>query len=182
MNRACQRSEAEVERLVSENRKLVWYVIRRTRLAGAEEEDAVSLGMEALLRAARGFDESRGIEFSTYAATCIQRSLWHLAQQQNTGNRRLRLVSFPDADGRPFTPACPEPACPPPDLDDLGALSAMLDALPPRERLVIESLYLEGKTLRQTGALVGVSKERVRQIKLLALARMRGMAESNLVS
>lgn len=59
-----------------------------------------------------------------------------------------------------------------------SVVDAMLAALPPRERTVIEArLGLDGdndeKRLDEVGALIGVSRERVRQIEMKALRRMR---------
>jgi RNA polymerase sigma-32 factor len=61
-----------------------------------------------------------------------------------------------------------------------GVIGRSLDRLTPRERSVIEARRLadEPVTLEALGALMGVSKERVRQIEQAALARMRAFIES----
>lgn len=60
-----------------------------------------------------------------------------------------------------------------------GVVGRSLDRLTPRERSVIEARRLadEPVTLEALGALMGVSKERVRQIEQAALARMRAFIE-----
>jgi RNA polymerase sigma factor (sigma-70 family) len=69
------RSEAEVERLVSENQKLVQLVVNRylkIYFVGAmEREDLVSWGLIGLVQAARIWDRERG-SFSTVACKAIE--------------------------------------------------------------------------------------------------------------
>jgi RNA polymerase sigma factor (sigma-70 family) len=69
------RSEAEVERLVSENQKLVHYQVNRylkKYFVGAmEREDLVSWGLIGLVQAARVWDPGRGA-FSTVACKAIE--------------------------------------------------------------------------------------------------------------
>ena len=61
-------------------------------------------------------------------------------------------------------------------------LGSWLDQLPTQQRDVVEHRFgLHGRekaTLEQIGADIGVTRERVRQIQLDALARLRGMLES----
>jgi RNA polymerase sigma factor (sigma-70 family) len=69
------RSEAEVERLVSENQKLVHYMVnrylKRYSVDGMEREDLVSWGLIGLVQAARVWDPGRGA-FSTIACNAIE--------------------------------------------------------------------------------------------------------------
>jgi RNA polymerase sigma factor (sigma-70 family) len=56
---------------------------------------------------------------------------------------------------------------------------ALVQTLPPRERRVVERLFAESpETLEHIGESMGVTKERVRQIKEKALERMRRAARS----
>ena len=57
-------------------------------------------------------------------------------------------------------------------------LNALLGSLPPRERKIIERRHLgdpdESPTLKEMGIeLDGISRERVRQLEILALQKMR---------
>ena len=61
----------------------------------------------------------------------------------------------------------------------------LLDTLPPRERQVIEIRYgLKGekpKTLEETGLMFNVTRERIRQVEMIAMARLRNTKLSSSV-
>lgn len=58
-------------------------------------------------------------------------------------------------------------------------LRACLDRLPPRERAIVELRFGEdGRTLRDVGDELGLSRERVRQLETLALRRLGAMLRS----
>lgn len=58
-----------------------------------------------------------------------------------------------------------------------GALQAALDALPPRERLILARSYFEERPLRQIAKELGVTESRVCQLRAQALARLRRMPD-----
>jgi RNA polymerase sigma factor (sigma-70 family) len=55
----------------------------------------------------------------------------------------------------------------------VGALNEALVFLPPKQRYVILGLYFEQRTLAAVGLDLKVTRERVRQIKLLAFTKLR---------
>ena len=65
-------------------------------------------------------------------------------------------------------------------------LGEWLDRLPPQQKLVVEQRFgLDGKgkrTLEEVGQLLGVTRERVRQVQLAALARLREISRRSGVS
>ena len=65
------RDITERNRLVSENMGLVHACANRFRGRGIDYEDLVQSGCIGLLKAAAGFDETRGFMFSTYAVPAI---------------------------------------------------------------------------------------------------------------
>lgn len=62
---------AAEERLIVENSRLIWSVVRRYTGRGAEQEDLYQLGCIGLLKAIHGFDPDFGTQFSTYAVPKI---------------------------------------------------------------------------------------------------------------
>ena len=64
-------SEDRVDKLVRENMGLVHLCANRLRGRGIEYEELSSAGALGLVKAAKGFDESRNVRFSTYAVPVI---------------------------------------------------------------------------------------------------------------
>jgi RNA polymerase sigma factor (sigma-70 family) len=96
---AIERSDAEIGRLVDENRSLVeWSVNRylaRHVVGGAERDDLVSWGLLGLVSAARAFDPDRGFRFSTLAALAIERSIARGAMR--VSSQQARTLSLDEA-------------------------------------------------------------------------------------
>jgi RNA polymerase nonessential primary-like sigma factor len=65
-------------------------------------------------------------------------------------------------------------------------LSHWLDLLPPQQRMVVQHRFgLNGhgrRTLEEVGNLLGVTRERVRQVQLSALSRLREISGNEGVS
>lgn len=59
------------QKLVEDNMNLVYFLINRYYPNFIQDEDLAQCGMIGLCNAANKFDETRGIEFSTFAASCI---------------------------------------------------------------------------------------------------------------
>ncbi len=69
---AAREGDAEAAgRMVEENSGLIWSVARRYFGRGVDPEDLFQLGCVGFLKAVRGFDESYGTRFSTYAVPKI---------------------------------------------------------------------------------------------------------------
>jgi RNA polymerase sigma factor (sigma-70 family) len=170
--------------IVRANTSLVMAMARRTRTVGVELGDLVSEGNLALLRCVDKFDCSRGFKFSTYACRAIMSSFARLGAK----SARYRN-QFP----APFDPAFErsdyvEQKRLEEEDDCVSGLKLILSRnaaeLSRVERCVINARFaLDGQTkrnqsghpqtLEQIGALLGVSKERVRQIQNRALQKLR---------
>ena len=61
----------EVDKLVTENMGLVSMVVRRYMGHGTEYEDLFQIGAVGLVKAAKNFDASKNLKFSTYAVSKI---------------------------------------------------------------------------------------------------------------
>lgn len=70
--RAAQKGDEEaMERVVEENTGLIWSVTRRFMSRGVDLDDLFQLGCVGFIKAVKGFDESYGTQFSTYAVPKI---------------------------------------------------------------------------------------------------------------
>lgn len=75
--------EREIENIVRENENLVRHTVSTFKKKGwlanytktFSDEDVFQIGMIGLFKAAKGFDESKGYKFSTYAVTTIRNTI-----------------------------------------------------------------------------------------------------------
>lgn len=63
--------EDAFEKIIKENSPLIWSIVRRFLGRGTDSDDLYQLGCLGLIKAVRGFDESLGNQFSTYAVPKI---------------------------------------------------------------------------------------------------------------
>ncbi|MCK4723694.1 MAG: sigma-70 family RNA polymerase sigma factor [Dehalococcoidia bacterium] len=161
---------------------LIHAVIRREGSGSLTYEEALQAGRIGLWRAILNYDPTRGAAFSTYAWVAIRRHIGRAAAQA-AGDSRYQLVPYPHGLVEPSRRGLAE------DLDESveqasirEALLTLLSQLPDRLRLVVVARYgLDGhppRTLRQLGAQLGLSHERVRQLQQDALAWLRHPAHS----
>lgn len=165
-------------RVIEANLGLVYDLIGRSRFATLDREEMTSEGMMALLRAADTFDPWRGFRFSTYACNAILRAFSRAAMQDS--KRRGKIVGPYDVEFEKSDAAERK-------FGDQRALFTerlrrILDTdeaeLTDVERTVLDRRFpFEDGRVRQTLEAIGqnmqVSKERVRQIQLTALAKLR---------
>jgi len=165
-------------RLVEANLGLVYDLIGRSRFDNLDRDDMSSEGMMALLRAVDTFDPWRGFRFSTYACNAILRAFARAAIQDS--RRRGKISGSYDEDFE-------KSDMPDQTRQDQRALFAerlrrilrMDNAdLTDVEKTVLARRFPleEGRTrqtLEEIGRMMRVSKERVRQIQLSAVAKLR---------
>jgi RNA polymerase primary sigma factor len=176
----------EVERLQAEALKLknqtvethlplVVSVAKRRTMAGFELCDRISDGTFALIEAVERFDFARGYRFSTYATWAIFNELTRRDRKEWCRRRRS-------------TPLRHDPLAAP-DIESEQnevrdkyrmAVERLLGRLDRRERWIMVNRHGIGgvpeQTLEQIGLDLGISKERVRQLKERAHAKLRGFA------
>lgn len=168
-----------LDHLMMHHRKLVVFVVRRQGLGQLSFQDALQAGRLGLWHAIRGFDPQKGYAFSTYAYPAIARSVWRAVQQAERDGQatRMRVASLDALAGDPEQVV--EAHLVQVTLDDL------IRRLPHRLRQVIIARYgLAGKSpasLRQIGATLGLSGERVRLLQLEALVWLRHPAHSQVL-
>lgn len=146
-----------------------------------EFEDMEQEGHIALLRAAELWDETRGIEFKTYAC-------WVLCDQiKKARQRKSRSVAASmrldpkniDSDGRRMARECVEPEAPRKENDSTEfrdyhahVKRRMLDVLTHRERDMVE-MHCMGLSHRQISAIYGITHQRAQQLVAQSLQMVR---------
>ena len=164
----------DIEQLLRQHDGLVHAVIRRQGSGVLTYEEALQAGRIGLWRALLGYDPQRGTTFSTYAWIAIRRHI-RRAGAQASGELVGGLIPGPQMQG-------PDPEQYASRLWVHEALCTLLWHLPNRLRQVLLARYgLDGhpaRSLRQLGAQLGLSHERVRQLEQDALAWLRHPAHS----
>jgi len=182
-----RRADAIRTQIVQVNMPLVLAMAKRTRLAGLDPNEMVSEGNLALLRSVDKFDCSRGFKFSTYACRAILKSFSRVAMRTARYRGHFPTEFDPSLEKGDFEDRKRE------DLElrciqevreilaeNRAALSEVEQTVI-RERFALDagSLPAKGKTLEEVGTMVGLTKERVRQIQNKALAKLRAVLEEN---
>ncbi len=138
--------------------------------------ELISDGNVSLMRAVEKFDYSRGNKFSTYASWAIMRNYARTVPKE-----RYQLDRFVTGHEEVLDIAAGLQAA---ESDELHlpelreSIDAVLAQLTPRERAILTDHFgLDSsgrtKTLDQLGHNLGISKERVRQIEIQALKKLR---------
>jgi RNA polymerase sigma factor (sigma-70 family) len=176
-----QRSEQVRNRIVQANLRLVVALARKFTAGVHSLDDLISEGHLPLIRAVELFDISRGNRFSTYATWAVRN---HLARHVGTAKKRGEVVGY--ADGAFFESA-------PDDHEDDSAghatihrqrtlMSELLPRLSQRDQHVVEARFGlndqdRSHSLSEIAGELGLSKERVRQLVLQAVERLRDYAQ-----
>jgi len=179
--------------IAESNVGLVIAMARRTRIRDLEFADLVSEGNMALLRSAEKFNADYGFKFSTYACQSILKAFSRLGVKASRHRERFPVEFEPELEvARPFDERrelldqdCAEEVASIVKENRCGLTDVEMSII--RHRFGISDDAPQGRasasldrslTLGQVGQIVGVGKERVRQIQVKALAKIRRELES----
>ncbi len=182
-----RRAEHFREYLVRTNLALVLAMAKRTRLGDTDFAEIVSEGNMALMRAVEKFSVDRGFKFSTYACRAILKAFSRTAMKSSRHRSRFPVEFEPDLEKSDWQDRRRDQV----EEDCLDELKAIVDRnladLSDTEQTVIARRFnWEQKddspmTLEQVGRIIGVTKERVRQIQNKALAKIKGVMEGGVL-
>jgi RNA polymerase sigma factor (sigma-70 family) len=185
-----RKSEAYRDQIAQTNLALVLAMAKRTRMSEVDFSDLVSEGNMALLRAIDKFDVARGFKFSTYACRAILKAFSRSGVKLSKYRQLFPTDFDPKLEKSDFMQKKREgheDDC----VDELRLIIKDNRAeLTDIEQEVIEHRFALGKrvqldpeasplTLEQVGKIIGVTKERVRQIQNKALEKIRQTLESD---
>ncbi|MFZ4575406.1 MAG: sigma-70 family RNA polymerase sigma factor [Phycisphaerales bacterium] len=174
------------EQIAETNLALVLAMAKRTRMSEVDFADLVSEGNMALLRAVDKFDAGRGYKFSTYACRAILKAFSRQGMKLSKYRQRfptdfdpkLEKSNFLETKRSTFEKDAAEEV----KRIVLQNTADLTDV----ERTVIEHRFgLESgeldkpMTLEQVGQIIGVTKERVRQIQNKAMEKIKLQLEAH---
>jgi RNA polymerase sigma factor (sigma-70 family) len=168
------------DHLISSNMRLVVAIAKRHAAQTDNFFELLSDGNMSLIRAVEKFDFSRGNKFSTYASWAIMKNFARSIPEEKRRRERY-LTGHED-----MFEAAPDTRT---DEQEIVAsaeqtkhrVNRLLEYLDPRERQIIRmraglDSYSEGMTLEEIGQQLGITKERVRQLNVRIMAKLRDIA------
>ena len=166
--------------LINCNMRLVVSIAKRHSGQTDNFFELLSDGNMSLMRAVEKFDYSRGNKFSTYASWAIMKNFARSIPEEKTrreryqtGNEELFDAS-PDrrTDEQEIVQAAEQAS---------HKVNRLLEYLDPREREIIRLRAgldnNENMTLEKIGEKLGITKERVRQLNVRAMKKLRSLVE-----
>ena len=183
-------AEAIKKNLTEANMRLVATIAGKHAASGVNMQDLIGEGHISLMRAVEKFDYNRGFRFATYASWVIAKDYARkipaeLAKQKKISDTDIETLhkelksrfEFKPSDSASLT-----------TIEQAGRdiRQVLRDNLDKREQFIIVNHFglsgslvkKEKKTLQQIGNELGLSKERIRQIELTALQKLRQILSS----
>jgi RNA polymerase sigma factor (sigma-70 family) len=180
MLRRYRKADEMREQIAETNLALVLAMAKRTRMSEVDFADLVSEGNMALLRAVDKFDCERGFKFSTYACRAILKAFSRQGMKLSKYRQRFPTDFDPKLEKSNHLDTKRSEFVSDAASEVKRIVQENQAALTDIERTVINHRFrLEGQTeekpmtLEQVGQIIGVTKERVRQIQNKALEKIR---------
>ena len=175
------------EYLVRTNLALVLAMAKRTRLGDVDFAEIVSEGNMALMRAVDKFNVDRGFKFSTYACRAILKAFSRTAMKSSRYKTRFPVEFEPEMEKSDWSDRKRDEV----EEDCIDELKQIVDRnladLSDTEQTVIRRRFNweqheeQPLTLEEVGKIIGVTKERVRQIQNKALAKIKAVMEEGVL-
>ncbi|HYO09777.1 MAG TPA: sigma-70 family RNA polymerase sigma factor [Tepidisphaeraceae bacterium] len=175
------------EYLVRTNLALVLAMAKRTRLGDVDFAEIVSEGNMALMRAVDKFNVDNGFKFSTYACRAILKAFSRTAMKSSRYKTHFPVEFEPEMEKSDWSDRkrdLIEEDC----IDELKQIvDRNLADLSDTEQTVIRRRFNWQQqeenplTLEEVGKIIGVTKERVRQIQNKALVKIKTVMEEGVL-
>jgi RNA polymerase primary sigma factor/RNA polymerase sigma factor len=180
IERAYEEAVATKNQIIRANLRLVVSIAKRHVGPHDNFFELVSDGNMSLIRAAEKFDYTRGNKFSTYASWAIMKNFARTIPDEHKHRDRYR-TSFDEVFAATADQRSDHHGQETAQRQRERQVGRILERLDEREQRIIASRFglhrgHEPLTLKEVGAELGVTKERVRQIEARALSKLRKAA------
>ena len=188
------RKVTEIERLMSEaddlrnrivvsNTRLVVSIVKKFADEKNRFDDLLSEGVSCLIRAVDKFDFDRGFRFSTYATMAVQRDILRAVKKNQRDRTRFATGTF-EVLGQEYREHNTADQTQAALLKLSNHVARLIKKLDDREQFIIKArcglVDVGAKpTFSRLGEKLGVSKERVRQLELRAMTKLRALASKH---
>lgn len=170
-----KKSDSVSRTLTSANARLAISLVKPYLKDRRNAEDIVSEAYILIMRSVDYFNWILGNQFSTYATWVVRRGLSRFVGNLYTNNRRYVNAGEFEFDNKIANGS---------GYDDeiryqnsLDLIDKVLMFCSDREQQILRMRFLEGKTLEEVGDVMGVTKERIRQIQAASLEKIRASIE-----
>ncbi len=179
-----EKLQAEAEevkkQLINCNMRLVWAIAKRHAGGADNIFELVSDGNMSLIRAVDKFDFSRGNKFSTYASWAIMKNFARSIPDEKRHRERYVTGHEDLFDIAPDTRSDEHESLASAE-QTRHRINRLLEYLDPRERQIIRMRagldnYSENMTLEQIGKELNITKERVRQLHVRIMNKLKTIA------
>jgi len=173
-------ASAVKDQLISSNMRLVVSIAKRHAAQADNFFELLSDGNMSLIRAVEKFDYGRGNKFSTYASWAIMKNFARSIPEEKRRKERYVTGHEEVFEAAPDNRS-DEQECLASVEQTKHRVNRLLEYLDPRERQIIRMRAgldnnSEGMTLEEIGQQLGITKERVRQLNVRIMNKLRTIA------
>ena len=173
------KAEAVRNEIITANTRLIVSIVKKFADDKNSFDEMLSVGIGSMMQAAEKFDYDRGFRFSTYATMVVRREIYRFVQRSVRSRTRFVTGQSEVLEDQVDAPdVVPRSEAELRRVDD--HVSKILEHLDEREKLIVSARYgfidLGVKaTFANLGLRLGISKERVRQLELRAVEKLRNV-------
>jgi RNA polymerase sigma factor (sigma-70 family) len=168
------------DQLISSNMRLVVAIAKKHAAQTDNFFELLSDGNMSLLRAVEKFDFSRGNKFSTYASWAIMKNFARSIPEEKRRRERY-MTGYEEMFDTAADTRSDEQEMVTAVEQKKQEVNRLLEYLEPRERQIVRMRngldnYSENMTLEEIGQQLGITKERVRQLNVRIMNKLRTIA------
>lgn len=187
-----QGNEANREKLIIHNLRLVVYIAKKFESKGTSTEDLVSIGTIGLMKAVKTFNPEKNIKLATYASRCIENEILMYLRKINNQKGEISFdepLSI-DWDGNELTlrdllgTDADDVYLPLEDDDEKKLLMMIVNSLPEKEKNLMTLRFgLNGgvsHTQKQLADSMGISQSYISRLEKRILEKIKKELLSNI--